>query len=97
MISGAPPRVHAVDISTLFIAFVVPGLMGINKEYKSQLFVWLFGAAIGMLYWDIFSSYVIVKKEIFMYWYIVYPIGIIFLSLFQLLAKYINSKLFYNS
>jgi len=90
IISGAPDKVHLVDISTLFIAFVIPGLIGMNKEYKSQFFVWVFGAVIGILYWDILSSYVIVKREIFMYWYIVYPVGVIFLFLFQLIVKYFS-------
>jgi hypothetical protein len=96
MISGAPARVHIVDISALFIAFVIPGLIAINKENKNQLYVWLFGAIIGLLYWNVLSSYVIVKREIFTGWYIVYPVGVIFLLLFQLVVKYINSKLPYN-
>ena len=91
--SGAPARVHAVDISALFIAFVVPGLIVKNKK---KLYIWLFGAVIGLLYWDVLSASVIVKREILMGWYIVYPVGAIAILLLQFITKYINSKLPYN-
>jgi hypothetical protein len=55
-ISGAPIRVHVVDISTLFIAFVIPGLIAFNKEIKNQLSIWLLGAVIGLLLWDVLSN-----------------------------------------
>ena len=96
VISGAPLRVHAVDISALFIAFVLPGLFTNKKENKKQIYIWLFGGVVGLLYWDALSALVIGKREIFMGWYIVYPVGILAILLLQLLVKYINSKLPYN-
>lgn len=97
VMSGAPVRVHAVDISALFIAFVVPGVLAINKNNKKQFYIWLFGAVIGLLYWDVLSAYVIVKKEILMGWYIVYPAGVVVILLLQLLVKFINKILPYNN
>jgi hypothetical protein len=94
--SGAPLRVHAVDIFALFIAFVIPGLIANNKEVKKQYLVWLFGGVFGLLFWDVLSSYVIVKREIFMGWYIIYPVGLSAFLILHLLVKYINSKLAYN-
>ena len=94
--SGAPARVHAVDISALIIAFVVPGLIVKNKKNKKKLYIWLFGAVIGLLYWDVLSASVIVKRELLMGWYIVYPVGAIAILLLQFITKYINSKLPYN-
>ncbi len=95
-ISGAPIRVHVVDISALFIAFVAPGFIARNKEIKTQFYIWLLGAVIGLFAWDILSAYIIAKREIFMGWFIIYPIGIVGLVLLQVAVKYINSKLPYN-
>jgi len=96
LISGAPFKVHVVDISALFIAFVIPGLIASTKKAKRPIYIWLVGSIIGLLFWDVFSAYVIVKREIFMGWYFVYPIGVTMLVLLQLLVKYINSKIPYN-
>ena len=95
-ISGAPIRVHAVDIAALFVAFAAPGLTALNKETKTQLYIWLLGAVIGLFVWDVLSACVIVKREIFIGWYIIYPIGMLGLVLLQVAIKYINAKLPYN-
>lgn len=96
VISGAPLRVHAVNISALLIAFVIPSLISKYKANKKQIYIWLFGGIIGLLYWDVLSAFVIVKREIFVGWYIVYPAGIVAILFLQTLVKYINSKLPYN-
>ena len=94
--SGAPLRVHLVNIAALFIALVIPNLIVIIKNIKKPLYVWFFGGVIGLLLWDIFSTYVIAKKEIFMGWHIIYPIGIFGLLSLQTFIKYISGKLPYN-
>lgn len=96
VMSGAPLKVHAVDVSALFIAFVISGLIANNKETKKQYFVWLFGGVFGLLFWDVLSAYVIVKREIFMGWYIIYPVGLSALFILHSLVNYINKKLSYN-
>lgn len=93
---GAPFRVHAVDITALFIALLIPNLIAKNKENKKQIYIWLLGGVIGIFYWDVLSSFVIVKKEIFRWWYIIYPVGIAGIILIQAIIKYINQKLPYN-
>ena len=42
----------------------------LSCENKKQLFIWSLGAAAGLLFWDIVSAQVIVKREVFMGWYI---------------------------
>jgi uncharacterized protein YacL len=91
--SEAPFRVHLIDALSLFIAFVVPSLITSLKKVKKPFLLWIIGAIIGILFWDIFSSFVITKKEIFMSWYIVYPIGIISLLLLQITVQYISNRL----
>jgi hypothetical protein len=95
-LSDALFKVHAIDVSALLFAFCVPGLVAINKGKIAQLQTWLFGALIGLLYWDAASAVVIAKREMFMGWYIVYPIGAVAIVSLQSFVKYINSKLPYN-
>jgi hypothetical protein len=97
IISGAPIRVHIVDVSALFIAFAAPALIALNREIKTQLCIWLLGAFVGVFIWDVLSAYVIAKREIFRGWYIVYPIGVLGLIILQTAIKYINAKLPYNN
>ncbi len=85
-------RVHAVDISAFFIAFVVPGVLGFNLSLKKQLVTWLVGGIIGLFLWDVGSAYVIVKRELFMGWPILYPLGLIGLCLLQVAVKCIDRK-----
>ena len=94
---GAPFRAHAVDITALFIALLIPKFITKNKENKKQIYIWLLCGVIGILYWDVLSSFVIVKKEIFMGWYIIYPFGIVAILLVQAIIKFINKKLPYNN
>ena len=94
MSSGAPFKVHSVNVTALFIAFFIPNLLAKNKENKKRIIIWLSGSIIGMFYLDLLSSLVIVKKEIFFRWYISYPVGIAFILILQALTKYIDRKLF---
>lgn len=92
VMSGAPLKVHAVDVSALFIAFVIPSVITNKNGSKNPLLIWLLGSIVGILYWDIVAAYVIVKKELFMSWYIVYPVGISLIILLQITTKYISRK-----
>jgi hypothetical protein len=94
--SGAPFKVHAVNMSALFLAFVIPSIIVNIKNIKKPFYIWLLGSVIGILLWDTLSAFVIVKRELFMGWYIIYPIGITALVSLQLLVNYINGKLPYN-
>lgn len=94
--TGAPLKVHVVDISALFISLVIPALIANFQSVKNQFYIWLFGAVIGLLFWDVLSAYVIVKREIFMGWYLIYPAGVAGLLILQTLIKYINKKMPYN-
>lgn len=93
--NGPPLRVHAVDIAAFFLAFVVPGLLGSYvgcNSFKKVVMVWLLGGLIGLFLWDAGSALVIVKRELFMGWYILYPLGLMGLILLQLTVKYISGK-----
>ena len=90
--SGAPVRVHAVDITAFFIAFVIPGLLAFNLSPKKQLAIWFVGGVVGLFLWDVGSAYVIVKRELFMGWPILYPLGLLGLLILQITVKYIDRK-----
>jgi len=92
LISGAPLKVHAIDISALFIALVIPSMIAYKNDIKKSFFIWFLGGIIGILYWDMLATYVIVKKEIFMGWYILYPIGITSIMLLQIIIKFISRQ-----
>ena len=94
--SGAPLRVHSVDIVAFAISFVVPGIVAQKQQTVNPLVIWFAGGIFGIFFWDIGSAYVIVKRELFMGWSIVYPTGVVGLLLLQLLVKYISKKLLYN-
>lgn len=83
---------HAVNIAAFFIAFVVPGVLAFNLGLKKQLTIWLVGGTVGLLLWDIGSTYVIVKSELFMGWPILYPFGLMGLWVLQITVKYIDKK-----
>jgi hypothetical protein len=98
LISGAPIRVNLVDIASFFIAFVVPGMLAFHLNRMNQvIMVWLVGGGIGLFMWDVVSTLVIVKRELFMGWYILYPIGLTGLVLLQIVVKYISDKAPYNA
>ena len=90
--SGAPLRVHAVDVIAFFGAFVVPSVLAFNLSLKKKVLAWIIGGAIGLFLWDVGSAYVIVKRELFMGWPILYSLGITGLLLVQIVVNYIESK-----
>lgn len=59
-------------------------------------YIWLAGAIVGLLLWDIMSSFVIVKRELFYGWFIIYPVGLLALYLLQLLTKFSEKILPYK-
>ena len=85
-------RVHAVNITTFFVAFVVSGLVGFNLSRNKQVVIWLVGGLVGIFLWDVGSAIVIAKRELLMGWPILYPVGLIVLLLLQAIVKYINAK-----
>jgi len=90
LISDAPPRVHAMNIAAFCLSFVVPGLLAVKYRPAIQAGIWLAGGVLGLFVWDIGISFVIVKHDPFMGWYLVYPLGLIGLLCLQLAAKYIS-------
>jgi len=92
VVSDAPFKVHAVDISALFIAFVIPSLVINAVKEKQQLYILLFCAVAGLLFWDILTAYIIVKRDVFMGWYVFYPVGFLVLFMLHILVKYLNKK-----
>ena len=84
-----------MDIVAFFFAFVVPGVLGSymgRKSRKKGVMVWLLGGVIGLFLWDAGSALVIAKRELFMGWYILYPLGLMALILLQLAVKYISGE-----
>ncbi len=91
--SGAQFIVHFINILSLFIALVIPSFIINLQKIKKPFLIWIFSAIVGILFWDIFYSLIIVKKELFMYWYIIYPVGIISLVILQIFIQYISDKI----
>ena len=77
-VSGAPFKVHLVNVSCFFLAFVVGAVAA--ERYKNSInksVTWLLCGVTGLLLWDGLSALVIVKAEVFMGWYLKYPIGLL--------------------
>jgi hypothetical protein len=86
-LSGAPAKVHVVNIGCFFVAFVVGTVMAERRAGNLiGYIIWVLLGAVGLLLWDILSSFVVVKAEIFMGWYVLYPLGLVGLLALQLLA-----------
>lgn len=49
--------------------------------------IWLVAGLLGLFSWDVVSSLVIVKAEIFMGWYILYPVGLLGILCLQIMAR----------
>ncbi|MEX1215548.1 hypothetical protein [Saccharospirillum sp.] len=91
VVSGAPLRVNAVNIGCFFVAFVVGTVLAERRSVGLPGYViWLLLGAVGLLLWDLLSALVIVKAEVFMGWYIIYPLGLVGLMALQLLAVAIS-------
>ena len=86
-LSGPPAIVHAVNIGCFFVAFVVGTVLAERRTGNVPSYViWVLLGTLGLLLWDILSSFVVVKAEIFMGWYILYPLGLVGLVALQLIA-----------
>lgn len=72
------------------------GLYAFNLRRKNKVLIWLLGAGIGLFLWDVSSAFVIVKRELFMERFFLYPLGLIGLLLLQFIVKYISCKIPYN-
>ncbi|WP_339899703.1 hypothetical protein [uncultured Gilvimarinus sp.] len=86
-LSGAPVKVHAVNIVCFFVALVL-GTVAAEK-IKSDIptyVIWIIVGLSGLFAWDVASSVVIVKAEVFMGWYILYPIGLLGILCLQIMA-----------
>ena len=76
-VSGAPVKVHLVDVSCFFLAFVAGAFAAERyKNFMTMLFTWLLLGVVGLLLWDSLSALVIIKAEFFMGWYIKYPMAL---------------------
>ena len=95
--SGSPIKVHAANIFSFFIAFV---LGTVAVEYRwfnlSKLQTWLAFSILGLLVFDLLSALIIVKRELFMGWFVIYPVGITGLVLLQIVTSFLCGKLPYN-
>lgn len=86
-LSGAPARVHAVNIGCFFVAFVVGAVLAERRAgNRPGYIIWLLVGAVGLLLWDILSAFAVVKAEVFMGWYVLYPLGLVGLVVLQLVA-----------
>ncbi|WP_157960438.1 hypothetical protein [Marinimicrobium alkaliphilum] len=86
-LSGAPARVHAVNIGCFFVAFVVGTVLAERRAGNLPGYViWLLVGGVGLLLWDILSAFAVVKAEVFMGWYVLYPLGLAGLVVLQLVA-----------
>ncbi|RHW74674.1 hypothetical protein [Colwellia sp. RSH04] len=95
--SGAPIKVHAINIFSFFIAFVLATVAVEYRWFKlSKLQTWLAFSILGLVVFDVLSSLVIVKRELFMGWFIIYPVGIAGLVSLQILASFLCGKLPYK-
>ncbi|WP_189484276.1 hypothetical protein [Alishewanella tabrizica] len=87
LVSGAPLKVHLVNIFCFFLAFVVGAVAAERyKNSMNRLVIWLLSGAAGLLLWDGLSALVIVKAEFFMGWYLKYPIGLLGILLLHFLV-----------
>lgn len=83
-LSGAPMKVHIVDIGCLFIALVFATIIAERfKSLRSKVFIWISIGVIGLFVFDILSSLMIFKREVFMGWDLIYPIGLSGLVMIQ--------------
>ncbi|WP_226647318.1 hypothetical protein [Microbulbifer variabilis] len=87
-LSGAPAKVHVVNVVCFFVAFVL-GTVVAEKRLSNlpAYIIWLMAGLVGLFSWDVVSSLVIVKAEIFMGWYILYPAGLLGILCLQILAR----------
>lgn len=77
LVSSAPFKVHLVNVSCFFLAFVIGAVTAERyKNFMHRLFTWLLFGAAGLLLWDGMSALVIVKAEFFMGWHSKYPMGL---------------------
>lgn len=96
LVSGAPLKVHAVDIGAFAIAYLIPGIIAQRYNGRKAFFILLAGAIIGVVLFDLGLSYVVVKRDFFMGWYIFYPVLVAGLLLLHSITKLTNKKLPYN-
>ncbi len=78
---------HAVNIGCFFVAFVVGTVLAERRAGNLPGYViWLLVGGVGLLLWDILSAFAVVKAEVFMGWYVLYPLGLAGLVVLQLVA-----------
>ncbi|MFY0641242.1 MAG: hypothetical protein JXR16_09365 [Bermanella sp.] len=95
--SGASLKVHAVNIFSLAIALPITTLISSKAKSSQQIFIILFiGSLLSIIAIDYLSSVVIVKRTMFMGWYVMYPIGLLILISINAARIYVSSKLPYN-
>lgn len=90
-LSGAPAKVHAANIVCFFVAFVLGTVIAEKRKGDLPIYViWLVVGLVGLFAWDVVSSLVIVKAEVFMRWYILYPAGLLGILCLQILARVVG-------
>ncbi len=92
LISDAPMRVHAIDISGLFIGYVLPALLTTQRPVRQALVIWLSGAIIALLFLDIGLAWAISKRAPFTGWHLLYPGGILAFILLQFVTRTIDKQ-----
>lgn len=70
-------KIQTIDLGSFFFIYVLPTL-AIEKKWTkiAQFKMWVLFALVGIFAYDALSSLAIVKRELFMGWFIMYPIGI---------------------
>jgi hypothetical protein len=95
--SGAPLKVHAVNIFSLALALPITTLIANKaKSFQQAFIILLMGSLLAVITFDYLSSIVIVKRTMFMGWYFLYPAGLLILIGLNAACIYASSKLPYN-
>ncbi len=63
LVSGAPLKVHTIDIGAFAIAYLIPGIIAQRYDGKKAFFILLVGAITGVVLFDLGLSYVVVKRN----------------------------------
>ena len=84
-VSGAPTSVHIVDGVALFIAFWLPALwVRTPRDLLGRWMIWIPLVFVGLVFWDLASAEVIVKKDVFDGAHVLYPLGVVGMSVLLL-------------
>jgi hypothetical protein len=92
--SGAQLRIELVDASALALGFLVPAFfIRCVSDLRRMLWLLVPWAALAVLWFDLWTAEFVVKRDPFMGWQVLYPIGVLFLLGLLLLHSWLVQKL----